>query len=161
MAGNEIHEWLLRHGKLRHVNMTVPEAITAAGSSMRFICEWKSLVYLLALEESLYEQMTETLAEWHQNPPPRRGSDLYVVLIADNRSVLFIFQKDMEKVTLVDSHQHLNHGAMVAQVPGARLEQLCVWYNNVLRNYYGSRPECFELSFLYFKRYEAGEMAAG
>ncbi|PSN39810.1 hypothetical protein C0J52_13625 [Blattella germanica] len=141
--------------------MTVPEAIEAAGNKMRFVTEWKSLVYLMDLGESLYEQLHETVLEWYRNPPPRKGSDLYVILIADNRSVLLVFQKELDKVTLIDSHQHMSHGAVIAQVPSAKLQNLCSWYHNLLQTCYGARPECYELSYLYFKRYEAGEMASG
>ncbi|XP_069701961.1 uncharacterized protein [Periplaneta americana] len=141
--------------------MTVPEAIEAAGSRMKFLTEWKSLVYLMDLGESLFEQLSETVEEWYSHPPPRKGSDLYVILIAENRSVLLVFQKELDKVTLIDSHQHLSHGAVVAQVPTSKLQNLCLWYHSLLHDCYGARPQCYELSYFYFKRYEAGEMAAG
>ncbi|GLG92719.1 Uncharacterized protein GBIM_00328, partial [Gryllus bimaculatus] len=145
-AGNALHEALLARGALRHVNMTVPEAIAAAGARAKFVCEWRSLVYLMDLGASLFEQLAETLADWERNPPPRRhGHDLYVVLIADNRSVLLVFQKDQDRVSLIDSHQHQAHGAVVVQVQTAYLQQLCAWYNSLLQSCYGARPECYEL----------------
>ncbi|XP_067014160.1 uncharacterized protein [Anabrus simplex] len=159
LEGNEIHERLLREGVLQHVNMTVPEAIEAAGSKMKIVTEWKSLVYLMDLGESLYEQLNETIAEWNRNPPMRRSSDLYVILIADNRTVLLVFQKELDTVTLIDSHQHLSHGAVLAQVSNNKLQNLCKWYHSMLLNCYGVRPVCYELSFLYFKCYDSGEMA--
>ncbi|KAK7864351.1 hypothetical protein R5R35_009186 [Gryllus longicercus] len=162
LEGNALHEALLARGALRHVNMTVPEAIAAAGARAKFVCEWRSLVYLMDLGASLFEQLAETLADWERNPPPRRhGHDLYVVLIADNRSVLLVFQKDQDRVSLIDSHQHQAHGAVVVQVQTAYLQQLCAWYNSLLQSCYGARPECYELSYLYFKCFEAGEMPSG
>ncbi|XP_049775538.1 uncharacterized protein LOC126458411 isoform X2 [Schistocerca serialis cubense] len=161
MEGNEIHRQLLQKGNLQYLNMTVPEAMAAAKSKIKFITEWRSYVYLLDLGASLYEQMNDTLADWFRNPPARKGSELFVILIAENRSVLFVFQKDQNKVTLIDTHQHLNHGAVIAQVETPNLEALCAWYAVLLRKCYAARPECYELSFLYFKSYEAGEMTAG
>ncbi|XP_049775541.1 uncharacterized protein LOC126235860 isoform X3 [Schistocerca nitens] len=104
MEGNEIHRQLLQKGNLQYLNMTVPEAMAAAKSKIKFITEW---------------------------------------------------------VTLIDTHQHLNHGAVIAQVETPNLEALCAWYAVLLRKCYAARPECYELSFLYFKSYEAGEMTAG
>jgi hypothetical protein len=52
------------------------------------------------LGESLHEHLTETVAEWYRNPPTQRGSDLYVILIADNRSILLVFQREYDKVNI-------------------------------------------------------------
>jgi len=65
------------------------------------------------------------------------------------------------EVTLIDSHQHLNHGAVIAQTATAKLQNLCSWYYGLLQNCYGAHPECYELSYLYFKRYAASEMVSG
>lgn len=62
---------------------------------------------------------------------------------------------------MVDSHQHLPYGAVMAQVPQHKLSSLCHWYHNVFLKFYGVSPNCYELSYLYFKRFEFGEMAIG
>ncbi|XP_046485913.1 uncharacterized protein [Neodiprion pinetum] len=158
VQGNKIHERLLKSGELPHVNMSVPEAIQAAGKSMRSIIEWKSLVYLMDMGSSLFDQLNETVQEWYRNPPPNHSDNLFVIIIADNRSVLLTFQHTVEKVTLIDSHQHLNRGAVVAQVDLQKLGSLCAWYLGLMKHCYNVRPSCYELSYLYFRRYDGGEM---
>jgi hypothetical protein len=52
----------------------------------------------MVLGESLYEQLNEAIVEWYHNPPSQRGSDLYVILIADNQSVLLVLKQDLDMV---------------------------------------------------------------
>ncbi|KAL1140322.1 hypothetical protein AAG570_000254, partial [Ranatra chinensis] len=158
IAGNQIHEELHKSGTLVNVNLTVPEAIAAAGTKTRFIAEWKSLVYMINLANTLYDELNANVKEWYDRPPPRCGSDLFVALITENRTVLIVFQENMDTVTLIDSHQHTPHGALIAQVPSSHLKELCQWYSGMLRRLYGLNPDCYELSFLYFKCFNSGEM---
>lgn len=50
------------------------------------------------MRDSLHNELTEQLLEWTRRPPERCGSDLFIVLIAENRSVLLIFQKEQGMV---------------------------------------------------------------
>lgn len=52
---------------------------------------------------------------------------------------------------MIDSHRHLDHGCVIAQVPIMNLHHLCFWHKNMLKHCYGSKPDCYELSFLYMK----------
>lgn len=44
------------------------------------------------------------------------------------------------------------------QVDLDKLEFLCAWYFALVKHCYNVRPKCYELSYLYFRRYEGGEM---
>lgn len=75
-----------------------------------------------------------------------KDSNLYVALIADGRSVLFA----CAQVILVDSHGHMDRGALVAQVPINGLVFLTEWYSKLCWTCFQSCPEFYEVSFLYY-----------
>lgn len=50
------------------------------------------------LRESLYKELCDIFKDWQSNIPARCGSDLYVILICEHRTVLIIFQKELDTV---------------------------------------------------------------
>lgn len=47
-----------------------------------------------SLFHSLYGNIKSNLSEWYKSNKSKTNSDLFIILIADNRSVLFILQKE-------------------------------------------------------------------
>ena len=43
--------------------------------------------------ETLYEELNLLITEWQNNPPPRCGSDLYLAIITEHRTILMVFQE--------------------------------------------------------------------
>uniref|UniRef100_A0A1B6DI50 Uncharacterized protein n=2 Tax=Clastoptera arizonana TaxID=38151 RepID=A0A1B6DI50_9HEMI len=158
IEGNNLHRKLLVTGALKFLNMTIPEAIDAIGHKIRYMIEWKSLIFKLNMKKSLYKELNRLLNVWQGNIPADCGSSLFVTLISQQRTVLLIFQYEWHKqVTFVDSHLHLPFGAVMAQVDICNLEDLCLWYYSILKRYTQSSPKCYEISFFYFKNFESGK----
>jgi hypothetical protein len=156
--GNAIHERMLRNGELTHMNLTVPEAMSASMPRSAILLEWfyvqKSLNNRVTMRQSLYDQITSAIRRWtspYQISPTPASLDLYLILIADARSVLVVYQREMGKLTLIDSHSHLHSGAVVAQVDVHHVRDLCSWYEEVCHTIFGTKPDCYELSCLYVK----------
>lgn len=150
--GNEIHERLMASGPLRNPNLTLPEAMDSCRGRFNNLVEWDSTVYHSKMRATLFENLHRGIMRWElQGMPPTPGCDLYIVLIADQRSVLIVFQRALNRVSLVDSHSHLQHGAVVAQAGISQLKELCLWYDDMCWRFYESRPSCYELSYLYFQ----------
>lgn len=134
-------------------------------------------LYMQPLETTLYPHMKQQWLDWIKSSPGKKYKDLYVVLICDARSVLFVMHDDLDtvrvvlklrllnynankscfffffQVTLIDSHQHTNDkGAVIAMVSRPRLKCLCQWFGRLINACYQSSPELYELSCLYFKK---------
>ncbi|EFA03775.1 hypothetical protein TcasGA2_TC013886 [Tribolium castaneum] len=153
LDGNKIHEELKAKGTLDNFNLTVPEAMKYAGYRAEGLTEWKSMIYMESLFQSLYGNIKSNLSEWCKSNKSKSNPDLYIILIADNRSVLFILQKDT--VTLVDSHQHSDSkGALLAVGLREKFNILCLWFAHIVNKCYKCDPGLYELSFLYFKSKE-------
>jgi len=159
VEGNDIHENLCKRGELFDVDMTVPEAIRAVRFKYPSLTEWieKTVLETRAIGESLTQNIRKPITEFEHNPPAdkRANSDLFIILVADTRSVLFCYQSKTSKITMMDSHCHLacNSGAVVAQVRFSDLNQLCNWYcamcTQVFEN--GTTIAPYELAFLYIR----------
>uniref|UniRef100_T1J4V4 Uncharacterized protein n=1 Tax=Strigamia maritima TaxID=126957 RepID=T1J4V4_STRMM len=150
--GNDIHERLMASGPMRNPNLTLPEAMEACRGRFVNLVEWDSTVYHSKMRTTLFDNLHRGIMRWElQGMPPTPGCDLYIVLIADQRSVLLVFQRALNRVTLIDSHSHLQHGAVVAQAGVSQLKELCLWYDDMCWRFYESRPCCYELSYLYFQ----------
>ncbi|RZC35112.1 uncharacterized protein BDFB_000901 [Asbolus verrucosus] len=172
LDGNKIHENLKANGTLDNFNLTVPEAMKFAGYRAEGLVEWvtklttirpcstKSMIYMESLFHSLYANIKTNLIEWSKTIKNKYNNpDLYIILIADNRSVLFILQK--ETVTLVDSHQHSdNKGAFIAVSSTEKFNILCLWYSHIINKCYKCDPSLYELSFLYFHNKENSQQAS-
>ncbi|KAK9878457.1 hypothetical protein WA026_022097 [Henosepilachna vigintioctopunctata] len=150
LDGNYIHETLKRKGKLKNINLTVPEAISYSNKIVRDLIEWKCMLYLEPLYASLFKNLKTHWLEWIEG---HLHDDLYVILITDSRSVLFYFNDETDNIILFDSHQHsMEKGACAAVVKRQRLKTLCRWFAEILSNCYKCNPRLYELSFLYFDR---------
>ncbi|XP_030758309.1 uncharacterized protein LOC115884013 [Sitophilus oryzae] len=151
LEGNKIHEELKVKKLLKHLNLNVPEALKYTEDQTFNLVEWRSSIYMQRLSRSLCENIKVHYLEWLKinNKPDR---DLYVILIADSRTVLFLFQHRTQTVTLFDSHQHsMEKGAFIAVTNRSKLKHLCHWFKDVVLTCYNSDPKLYELSFLYFK----------
>lgn len=149
VEGNRIHEDLQRSGLLDDVNLTVPEAIRACGDASARLVEWKSLIYMMEMRNSLFKEMSEKLLEFFDQSIGNKVTQLFVTLITENRTVLFVIQRKINTAVLIDSHQHIPYGAVTARADIQHLEELCLWYDTVLRHHYKLAPNCYELTYLY------------
>lgn len=59
------------------------------------------------MEESLAENMQRCITEFELTPPPLKkdNSDLYIILVAGGRSVLFCYQSRTSKVRVIQNYQ--------------------------------------------------------
>lgn len=51
------------------------------------------------MKENLYIEMNRNVTEWYKSPPCCQPNNLYMVLIAHNKAVLFVMQLDMDCVS--------------------------------------------------------------
>ncbi|XP_066141145.1 uncharacterized protein [Euwallacea fornicatus] len=152
LEGNKLHEELSNKRLLKNINLNIPEALKYTEDKIANLVEWKSSIYMQRLSTSLCENIKRNYKEWLKQ---HKGTveDLYVALIADIRTVLFLFQKKSNTITLFDSHQHSMEaaGALIAITTRDQLAQLCFWFIDMVRKCYNSDPSLYELSFLYFE----------
>ncbi|KAL1490346.1 hypothetical protein ABEB36_013060 [Hypothenemus hampei] len=98
LEGNAIHEELQLKNLLNDPNLNVPEALKYTKQKSSNLVEWKSAIYMERLSRSLYDNIRHNYKEWlksAKNP----YEDLYVLLIADSRTVLFLFQAKSNTVS--------------------------------------------------------------
>lgn len=161
--GNEIHQHLVETGKLSDVNLTLPEAMKFYEQAQKVwelnrpnqhserLVEWRFYTVMDAsLKSHLFEKLHQGIIQWECQA--REGSNLYIILITGGRSVLLVYHRHLQKITLIDSHGHLQHGAAVSQTDIGHLQNLCDWYDDVCKNYFYSNSTSFEISFLHFDR---------
>lgn len=151
--GNHIHEQLRQNNVLKHVNLSVPEAIKFGEGETQGMVEWKSPVYTQSMSKYLYEHLKSSHKLWMKMSKNKRPDYLFVVLVADSRSVLFVFQEQTDTITLIDSHQHSQtNGAIIAVCRTNRMRSLCEWFTQMTIMFYKCDPHLYELSFLYFEK---------
>ncbi|RLU16740.1 hypothetical protein DMN91_010808 [Ooceraea biroi] len=152
IEGNAIHAWIIKERLISHPYLNTEEALKLGGESLNMLNEWKFNVFHEEIEGNLYKNIHEFLHEWYKDP---KSHTLFMLLITCGRTILFIFQENIYKVTLFDSHSHVtinnaNHGLVIAQTAIDRLESLCDWYTqDVLKNCYNTQADKYELAFLY------------
>ncbi|KAB0797338.1 hypothetical protein PPYR_08332 [Photinus pyralis] len=154
LLGNSIHEDLKAKKTLSNYNLTIPQSLKYGKGHVRGLKEWFSELYAKTLQASLYENLKRQWQRWQQYCVSKNRSlkDLYVVLICDSRSVLFIFQSHSDTVSLIDSHRHSpTKGAFIATTSRVKLKLLCQWFGDAIYKYHNSFPQLYELSYLYFK----------
>lgn len=61
----------------------------------------KSSVYFNDMRDNLYTEMNNYVIEWYTNPPCCQPNNLYIVLIAHNKAVLFVMQLDTDCVRIL------------------------------------------------------------
>lgn len=105
------------------------------------------------LSETLFENIKTNWKEWMSlKNSPCKSKDLYIILVADCRTVLFYIQQITDMIILIDSHQHsANKGACIAVSRRSHLRKMCQSFCNMLTRCYQSDPKLYELSFLYFQ----------
>ncbi|XP_051176369.1 uncharacterized protein LOC127291340 isoform X2 [Leptopilina boulardi] len=89
--------------------------------------------------------------DWYKHP---RSENLFMLLITCGRTIIFIFQNQINKVLLFDSHAHNNFenkfGLIVAETTIDNFEVLCHWYiESILHGCYYAFSNQYELAFLY------------
>ncbi|KAK5646686.1 hypothetical protein RI129_005150 [Pyrocoelia pectoralis] len=155
LLGNSIHDGLKANRVISNFNLTIPQSLMYGKEYVRGLKEWCSELHAKPLQSSLYANMNRRWKKWHRVCVLKKRSvmDLYVVLISDSRSVLFIFQHDTDTVSVIDSHRHTDtKGALIATVSRPKLKLLCLWFADIIYKYYNSCPELYELSYLYLKK---------
>ncbi|XP_022901831.1 uncharacterized protein [Onthophagus taurus] len=159
LEGNEIHQNLKQRGALSNVNLTVPEGIKHSGLNKQLgLVEWKCKLHMQPLGLTLYKNLKKCWLQWLSCNLSQKREDLYVVLISDSRSVLFILNSTLNTVTLIDSHQHtFDRGAVIAIATRHKMKHLCNWFGDLIYSCYKSTPLLYELSFLYFKGQRGGK----
>ncbi|KAF5298458.1 hypothetical protein FQR65_LT01237 [Abscondita terminalis] len=156
LIGNSIHESLKLQRVLSNVNLTVPQALNFSKDVARGLVEWKSELHKGSMHKGLYPNLRKRWRNWieHCKRDKKRYIDLYVILIYDYKSVLFVFNRFRDTVTMLDSHRHWgNKGAVIATVERAKLKILCDWFGELINRCYNSSPHIYELSYLYFKEH--------
>lgn len=115
------------------------------------------MIIIEPLAETLVDNLIPVIIEFEHNPPDRKrpNTDLYAVLVADGRSVLFIYQPETAKVTIIDSHAHTRcmAGAVVAQARFGDWDKLSSWFCSMLTQAFerGAFVHPYELAFLYVR----------
>lgn len=61
----------------------------------------KSSIYINDMTDNLYVEMNSFIIEWYTNPPCCRPNNLYILLIAHSKAVLFVIQLDMDCVRIL------------------------------------------------------------
>lgn len=91
LSGNALHEHLLARRTLSHTNLSIPEAISVGEKHLDCIKEWNSYICLKDMATSLHEELKEKLSHCLASVP---FGNIYVVLIALNRSVLLVVERN-------------------------------------------------------------------
>ncbi|CAH1133420.1 unnamed protein product [Ceutorhynchus assimilis] len=107
LEGNKIHEELKSNQVLKHLNLNVPEALKYTETHTYNLVEWRSSIYMERLSRSLHENIKNNYSEWVKlDKAPKEN--LYVILIADARTVLFIFQRKTNTVRVYGLIPHFS-----------------------------------------------------
>ncbi|KAJ8941094.1 hypothetical protein NQ314_010499 [Rhamnusium bicolor] len=99
LEGNRIHDNLKIKNVLKHINLNVPEAIKFGGKQTSDMTEWKSEVYMEQLSKSLFENIRKNWKEWVKPSSETENLDMYIILVADSRTVLFLIQIKTDTVS--------------------------------------------------------------
>lgn len=165
--GNKTYHRLQGTNKLRDsLNLSIPDAISAIFSRQRdatepFMLKEKFFTHLQAdiglrdYTEVVVKRLTKImeiglgLLSAFDAIDSTNGKHMIVVVIADSRTVTFIFEIPNRVVAFVDSHQHGNNwGAVIAMTTVKTISDILRWYVNMIREVYNSRPDLYEVSFL-------------
>ncbi|XP_046393475.1 uncharacterized protein LOC124161243 [Ischnura elegans] len=148
--GNELYKSFRKENQIKAINLNIPESISAIGPEIKDLTEWQTSIYLMDLGDTLFNNLVDGIKDWESVQPPY-NPELYVILIAGNHSVLWVFQDNQNKVLLIDTHGHNGKGAVVASVYFSELKSLCHWYHSQMLHCYNSQPKCYELTYFYFR----------
>ncbi|GAB6020185.1 hypothetical protein CHUAL_002905 [Chamberlinius hualienensis] len=167
--GNEIYETLQKMGELKHPYLTLPEALRYykwvkdewqlddPHSNTKPTVEIKELCNFVETNSTIREKLFDTchrgIMNWEvqHSSSLETTSNLFIVIIAAERSLLMVYQRHRRQITLIDSHSHQGHGAVVSQTNILDLNLLCNWFDNMCKTWYGCCPTSFEVSFLHYQ----------
>ncbi|KAK0081862.1 hypothetical protein PV325_011450 [Microctonus aethiopoides] len=155
VEGNKTHSQILRRGLVPHPYLNTEEALTYGGRRLRTLKEWKFQVFEERIGRKLYHDIQTFLTDWYKKP---KADTLIMLLITCGRTILLLFQQQINMVTLFDSHSHVttenpHRGLVVAQAKFQKLHSLCDWYvDAVLNNCFNAQSDRYELAFLYYSQ---------
>ena len=106
IEGNEIHETLIKSNLLPSLNLTVVEALRAVNHKYPFLVEWvdQTTLVMEPMGDTLADTLEKPFNAWTRSPPQNRkiNSDLYGVLVGDDKTVVFVYQPQLAKITVID-----------------------------------------------------------
>lgn len=109
-------------------------------------------MHFIDFGEHILNVLYDGLQAWYNDNKRQEHFYLFVVLIAESRSILIVFHSDPKTVTLFDSHSHTaDVGSVIVQTNHHNLNELCVWIQKLYNQFYMVEPKCFELSFIHAK----------
>ncbi|XP_074110394.1 uncharacterized protein LOC141534748 isoform X1 [Cotesia typhae] len=152
IEGNKTHAWIIKRALVTYRYLSVDEALKFGGKRLATLKEWKFKIFKEDIK-MMYRNIQDFLQLWYQKP---KSENLVMLLITCGRTVLFLFQESINKITLFDSHGHVRwksfcRGLVIAQAKIEKLQNLCNWFiNDVLYNCFNLQPSQYELAFLYY-----------
>ncbi|XP_075160342.1 uncharacterized protein LOC142233326 [Haematobia irritans] len=147
--------------KRRAPNLNIPEAITALAGQINSefqLQEW-FYTHLMAnpTKESYMRTVSTRIADviklairlFNRSFTNEGGNNLFIALIADNRTTVFVIEFPSNKIAFFDSHHHGRRGgSVIALCPIEYLEEIVNWFVHMAADIYHSRPTVYEISFL-------------
>ena len=120
--GNEIHDELFEG---EGVDVAVEDAVEMAGTEcfVQYIGQGLDLI-----GSDCEDQLAEVMEMLSTSTPPSSCN----VVVTRGRSFLFIVNKD-RSCMIVDSHRHVNVGAMIAYCPSKCTRMLAKWVRTIFR----------------------------
>ncbi|XP_037940751.1 uncharacterized protein LOC119673529 [Teleopsis dalmanni] len=142
-------------------NFNIPDAIALLAAQPDlgfFIGEWfythlyanpNDSLYVTKASRTLADIIEATIDVYKNKCKAANARFLFTALIADNRTVIFVFELPANVVAVFDSHQHgLGAGAIIAKSSITNVVDLIRWYLKMLFTLFNSKPKVIELSFL-------------
>ncbi|XP_023317982.1 uncharacterized protein LOC106651565 [Trichogramma pretiosum] len=160
ISGNRAYDRIMCRRLVKHHHLSVTDALKYCCPELCHMREWKWNVYHDNFEEQLVVNMNWFLEQWDRLD--WQPDYLFMVLISNGRTVLFIFPKATKSAIFFDSHGHPDpngshsnsgRGIVVAQTARQNLEILVEWFIfKVIRPYTNANPVNYELACLYYTR---------
>ncbi|CAO1370658.1 unnamed protein product [Diamesa tonsa] len=164
---NELYFRMIEKKSFNEYHLNIPEAMNLCGTKVNHIREWKSIIYSDNMKQNLFIILKDIKHQWYHKSQMLDKTFLFVVLIAEGRSILLIYSNSPSTnnlppishnsstdstITLIDSHSHTMNGSLVVQCDEADVFSLSLWiYNKLFRQIYLTNPTCFELSLFEIK----------
>ncbi|XP_012262544.1 uncharacterized protein LOC105689813 isoform X2 [Athalia rosae] len=122
--GNRTHAWIMRQGLVAYAYLNTEEALKYGGSSLKLLREWTFHVYHEDIRERLFQNIQFHLRIWYEQP---KSENLFMLLIASGRTILFTFQEKTFKVEFVSEKTTVNH-RQVLTIYGLSANGICDTY---------------------------------
>ena len=130
--GNTLHDEAMRkmNRNPNNPNFNVPHAIQAVHNS---VLELDWVVITGCFRSELERQLREGMGRWSAVMGKEDWSPTMTILVISNeRTVLFLYQPKPAILGLMDSHSHGQHGALIAVCPANHLGVFCQWIYDVV-----------------------------